>query len=146
MNKNISIFKKISIFKDYKKTIKPLAFELEQKFGARIDNAYRIYNVINIPPDVIEEPYNLRKTDIDKIAENFIKEYSFEVSKFLDSKGLKELYTFYEINKVDKYSYLVIFGFSLFKSNKYYDNVRYKLIPASIIILSIISLLFYFLV
>lgn len=132
MNRNISIFKKISIFGDYKKIVNALKFELEQKFGARIDKAYRIYNVINVPPDIIEEPYNLRKSDIDKISENFIKEYSSAISKFLDSKGLQELYTFYEISKVDKYSYLVVFGFSLFKSNKYYDNIRLRILPITI--------------
>ena len=143
MNKNISIFKKIKIFRDYKKLLKPLKFELEQKFGARIDKAYRIYNVVNIPPDVIEEPYNLRKSDIDKIAENFIKEYSIEISKFLDSKDMKELYTFYEISKVDKYSYLVVFGYSLFRSNKYYDNIRYKVAPIITALLIGLSLILF---
>ena len=54
------------------------------------------------------------------------------------------MYDFYEIQKVDKYSYLVVLGFSLpndtFRSNKYYDNIRYRLIPTASI-LSIILLL-----
>lgn len=144
MNKNISIFKKMRIFSGYKKTVKSLKFELQQKFGARIDNAYRIYNVLNIPTDIIGEPYNLRKSDIDKISENFIKDYSIEISKFLDSKGLKELYTFYDISKVDKYSYLVVFGFSLFKSNKYYNNIRYKIIPTIILAATALFILLFY--
>jgi hypothetical protein len=144
MNKKISLYKKIGIFRGYKKTLRTIKTELEQVFGARIDNAWRIYNVINIPEDVIGEPYNLRKSDIDLIAENSIKDYTSEISKFLNSKGLQELYTFYEVKKVDKYSYLVVLGFSLFKSNEYYDTIRYRVIP-SISIASFILLLILFL-
>jgi len=135
--KRISLFKKISVFREYKKSLKSIKTELEQTFGARIDNAWRIYNVINIPNEVIGEPYNLRKADIDKIAESSVKEYTTELSKFLNSKGLQELYDFYEVKKVDKYSYLVIIGFSLFKSNEYYDTIRYRILP----IISVISLI-----
>ena len=31
--------------------------------------------------------------------------------------------------KVDKYSYLIVIGFSLFKSNKFYNNLYYKFLP-----------------
>ncbi|HOB26026.1 MAG TPA: hypothetical protein PKG93_02640 [Bacilli bacterium] len=143
MNKNISIFKKIKMFRTFKKIINENKTELEQKFAMRADNAKRLYTVLNIPEEVIGEPYNLRKTDIDKIAENFIKEYSFELGKYLDSKGLQELYEYYEIKKVEKYSYLVVLGFSLFKSNKYYNNIYYKIIPAISIVAIILSLIFF---
>jgi hypothetical protein len=142
--KRISLFKKISVFREYKKSLKSIKTELEQTFGARIDNAWRIYNVINIPNEVIGEPYNLRKADIDKIAESSVKEYTTELSKFLNSKGLQELYDFYEVKKVDKYSYLVVIGFSLFKSNEYYDIIRYRILP-TISVISLILLLILFL-
>ncbi len=141
MNKNISIFKKIKVFKTFNKTVKENELELDQKFNIRVDNAKRLYTVLNIPEEIIGEPYNLRKADIDKISEKFIKEYSTEVSKFLDSKGLQETYEYYEVSKVDKYSYLIVIGFSLFKSNKYYNNIYYKILPASILII-ILSLIF----
>jgi hypothetical protein len=141
MANRISFFKKIKIFREFKKVLKLNKIELEQVFGARIDNAYRIYNVINIPAEMIGEPYNLRRSDIDKLAEASIKEYTIKISEYLDSKGLKEMYDFYELKKVDKYSYLVVLGFSLpkdtFRSNKYYDNLKYRVIP----IVSIISLI-----
>jgi hypothetical protein len=141
MANKISLYKKIKIFGEFKKVIKLNKTELEQVFGARIDKAYRIYNVLNVPTDVIGEPYNLRKTDIDKIAETSIREYSNKLSEYLDSKGLKEMYDFYEVKKVDKYSYLVVLGFSIpndtFRSNKYYDNLRYRVIP----VVSVISLI-----
>jgi hypothetical protein len=142
MNKNISLSKKIKIFRIFKKAIKLNSNELEQKFNLRIDKAQRLYTVINIPQDIIGEPYNLRKGDIDKISEKFIKEYSSEVSKYLDSKGIQEMYEFYKIEKVDKYSYLIVLGFSLFKSNKYYNNIYFKIIPAISIVI-ILSLIFF---
>ena len=40
----------------------------------RIDNADRLYTVLNIPTNLVEEPYNLRKDDIDKIAQNYIRD------------------------------------------------------------------------
>jgi hypothetical protein len=141
MANKISFFKKIKIFREFRKVLKLNKTELEQVFGARIDNAYRIYNVLNIPAEMIGEPYNLRKSDIDKLAETSIKEYTIKISDYLDSKGLKEMYDFYEVKKVDKYSYLVVLGFSLpndtFRSNKYYDNLRYRVIP----VVSVISLI-----
>jgi hypothetical protein len=141
MANKISFFKKIKIFREFRKVLKLNKTELEQVFGARIDNAYRIYNVLNIPAEMIGEPYNLRKSDIDKLAETSIKEYTIKISDYLDSKGLKEMYDFYEVKKVDKYSYLVVLGFSLpndtFRSNKYYDNLRYRVIP----VVSVVSLI-----
>ena len=141
MNKDISIFKKIKIFKSFKKALKLNRTELEQRFNIRIDNANRLYTVLNVPEEVIGEPYNIRKSDIDKIAENFIKEYSTEVAKFLDSKGLQELYEFYKVDKVGKYSYLIVIGFSLFRSNEYYNYIYYKIIP-SVVISIILALIF----
>lgn len=141
--KNISIFKKIKLFQQFRKTLKENSFELSQKFNIRIDSAKRLYTVINIPPETVGEAYSLRKSDIDKISENFIREYSSELSKYLDSKNLNEMYDFYEMKKVDKYSYLLVFGFSLFKSNKYYNTLYWAVIPG--ITLSIITLLLIFL-
>ena len=142
MKKNISIFKKIKIFKIFKNTIKENSIELEQRFNIRIDNAKRLYTVVNIPQEVVGEPYNLRKADIDKISEKFIKEFSTEISKYLDAKGLKELYEFYKLEKVDKYSYLIVFGFSLFKSDKFYNDIYFKLLPSILGLITILYLIF----
>jgi hypothetical protein len=146
MANKISFLKKLRIFRDFKKVLKLNKTELQEVFGARIDNAYRIYNVINIPVEEIGEPYNLRKSDIDLIAEKSVRDYSSNISKYLDTKGLQEMYDFYEIKKVDKYSYLIVIGFSLpndpFRSNKYYDNLRYRVIPVVSVISLILLLIF----
>jgi hypothetical protein len=138
----ISIIKKVKIFNSFKKSINENKFELEQKFNMRIDKANRLYTVLNIPQDMIGEPYNLKKSDIDILSEKFVKEFISSLSIFLDSKNMRELYKVYEVKKVDKFSYLIVIGFSLFQSNKYYDNIYYKVIPTLTIISIIISLIF----
>ena len=102
MKRKISLYKKLKLFREFKKILKLNENEINQIFGSRVDNAYRIYNVLNVPEEMIGEPYNLRKSDIDRFAETMIKEYSSKISEYLDSKGLKEMYDFYEIKKVDK--------------------------------------------
>ena len=73
MNKNVSIFKKIRLFSFYKKVIKDNSAELERNFGIRIDKAQRLYTVLNIPEEIIGESFSLKKSDIDRISESYIK-------------------------------------------------------------------------
>ena len=82
MNKKVSLLKKIKIFKEYKKIVQSIKTELESSFGVRIDKAWRMYSVINIPIEDVGEPYNLKRSDIDKIAESSIKGFSSELSIF----------------------------------------------------------------
>lgn len=135
--KNLSIFKKISLYFSYRKTIKEIERDLKRQFNARVDRVGRVYTVLNIPESLIEEPYNLRKNDIDNIAQSYIKEFSSQLSQFLNSKGLFELYDFYDIEKVDKYSYLIVFGFSLFNTQKVAKSILLKWIPTILILLFI---------
>ncbi len=135
------MLKKLRLFFSWKKTIKKSKNELQQKFNLRIDNASRLYTVINIPEELVGEAYSLKKSDIDRISETYLREYNFELAKFLNQKNLQELYEVYEIKKVDKYSYLMVYGFSLFKSTKYYNWLYYGLIPFSVVSLIITILL-----
>ena len=140
----ISYLRKLRLFRDYRKTLNVASRELEANYGMRVDKAHRIYTVLNIPEELIGEAYNLKKSDIDRISENYIREYIAEISKVLNDKGLAELYSIYEVKKVDKYSYLIVMGFSLFKSNEYYDRLYLRVLPAvsiSIILGIIIFLL-----
>lgn len=127
------MFKKLKLFFSWRKTINSLKIELEQKFNARIDSASRIYTVVNVPENLVGEAYALKKSDIDKISENFIRQYYVELGSTLNSKGLQELFDVYEIKKVDKYSYLLIVGFKLFNSVKYYNLLYYIMLPLVII-------------
>lgn len=144
MNKKLGFIKKIRLFSSYKKSVKSIKNILDQNFNIRIDSAYRMYTVLNVPEEIIGEAFSIKKTDIDRISENYIKEYSSELSKFLNKNGLSELFEFYEIKKVDKYSYLIVIGFSLFKSNEYYNKLYWRYIPI-ISVLTLSTLLFFLL-
>lgn len=139
--KKVSLLKKIKLLRFYNKTISDNKIELQNKFNLRIDRAGRLYTVLNIPEELIGEAYSLKKSDIDRISENFIRGYGEELATFLNTKGLSELYKYYEIKKVDKYAYLLVFGFSLLKSDKFYNNIYYKVIPSSVILTIILLLI-----
>lgn len=141
--KKVSLYKKIKLFNSFKKIVNENNSELKNKFNIRIDKAYRLYTVLNIPEELIGDAYSLKKTDIDRISENFISAYGTELSEYLIKKGLNELFEYYEIKKVDKYSYLLVYGFSLFKSHKYYNNLYWKIIPTSTILSIILFLLIF---
>ena len=127
------LFKKIKLLFTYISKVKSIQFDLEEQFGARIDNIYRIYTVFNIPQNLFEEPYNLRKSDIDTIAKNYIVDFRRSFSDFLVKRGMMELFDVYEIRKVDKFSYLIVFGFSLINTKKL-ANAFLLMIPLSVII------------
>lgn len=139
MKNKLSLRKKLKLFREFKRTLQLNTVEIERSFEARIDKAYRIYKVINIPVESIGEPYNLRKSDIDKIAENYIKEYTVAIATYLDAKGLKEMYNFYDIKKVDKYSYLLVIGFGIkddtFRSDRYFTILRYVTVSSILLVL-----------
>lgn len=142
--KNYGMFKKLKVFLNYRRTIKNIEENLGRELNARVDNAYRIYTVVNVPVEVFEEPYNFRKSDIDKISEKYIKEYFSKLSDLLNKNGLIEMYNVYDIEKVDKYSYLTIVGFSLFRTDKLFTKILLRWIPISLL-LSIIGSTIYFL-
>lgn len=139
----MNIFKKIKIYRQYRKSISKIERDLSTQYGIRVDNVGRLYTVLNIPEEIFEEPYNIRKSDIDAIAQNYIKEYSTNLSNFLNSKDLMELYDFYSIQKVEKYSYLLVLGFSLMNTEKFFNRLYFRFIPISslIIILLIVFLM-----
>lgn len=117
------MFKSLFLFNFYRKKINKLSSELRVKYNIRIDNIFRLYTVLNIPEDVVEVPYNLRKSDIDNISRTFISDYNISLSQFLNSNGLTELYKVYDMKKVDKYSYLLIYGYSLFNTKKVFTRL-----------------------
>ena len=138
---DVSFIKKLKLIGTFGKVLRKNKVELRSKFFIRIDNARRLYTVVNIPEELIGEAYSLKKSDIDRISQTYIQEYTKDLAKFLNEKGFSELYEVYEIKKVDKYSYLVIIGFSGFKSTIFFNWFYYAIIPVSILFGIIISLL-----
>lgn len=142
--KNIGFFKKLKLFREFRKVINDNKNYLDVNFGIRVDRAYRLYTILNIPEELFGEAFSLRKSDIDRISEPYIREYTNKLGVFLNSKGLNEMFDFYELSKVDKFSWKIVIGFKLFRSNDFYDKIYYRLLPISLFIISIISLLFIF--
>ena len=118
--------KKISLYFEYRRSLGKIKKQLMSRYSARVDRVGRIYTVIN-----------MRKSDIDSVAQNFVREYTSALSNFLNSNGLLELYDFYDIEKVEKYSYLIVFGFSIFNTQKVAKNLLFWGLP----ILTITTLL-----
>ena len=136
----MGIFKDLKLFFGYKKIIKKNKVNLEGNFNIRVDNADRLYTVLNIPTNLVEEPYNLRKADVDIIAQNYIRDYISDLSNYLNSIGIAELYDFYEpIKKVDKYSYLIVIGYKQLDSVEI-NKILYRIIIPTLIVVGLISL------
>jgi len=136
-----SIFKQIYLFFVFRKKLHKIETDLKIQYNIRLDNIFRFYTVLNIPQEVIEEPYNFRKSDIDSISRNFIREYISQLSQYLNSKGLAELFELYDMEKVDKYSYLLVFGYSLINTKRLANNFMFIWLP--FIILTLIGLTIY---
>lgn len=115
---NIGLYKKIMFLFSYMKTLYKKSDILKSKYGLRIDRIYRVYTVINVPNELIPEAYDLKKSDIDRISQTYISNYVSNVGNTLDDIGLRELYSVYDIKKVDKYSYLLIIGYKFLKLRK----------------------------
>lgn len=128
-----NVFKNIKLFNFYKKRIKTVQDNLKLKYNVRIDKADRMYTVLNIPENLIGEAYSLKRSDIERISQTYLKDYVTELGTYLDSIELKELHKTYTVEKVGKYSFLLVFGFSLFKSQKYYNFMYYVFTPLVIL-------------
>ena len=137
---NTNIFKKIYLFFIFRRNLLKAETDLKIQFNIRVDNIFRFYTVLNVPSEVVEEPYNLRKSDIDSISRNYVKEFNSQLSQFLNSRGLYELYDLYDMEKVDKYSYLLVFGYSLFNTKRLANSLIYFWTPIVSILLLILTI------
>lgn len=135
-----NIFKKIYLFFIFRRNLLKAKTDLKIQFNIRVDNIFRFYTVLNVPDEVVEEPYNLRKSDVDTISRNYVREFNSQLSQFLNSRGLTELYDLYDMEKVDKYSYLLVFGFSLFNTKRLANSLIYFWTPIVSILLLILTI------
>lgn len=133
---NINIFKKIYLFFIYRRNLLKIETDLKVQFNIRIDRIFRFYTVLNIPEEIFEEPYNIRKADIDLLSGNYLREFNNKLTIFLSDRGMTELYKLYDLEKVDKFSYLLVFGFSLLNTKRLANNLIFIVTP--ILIFSII--------
>lgn len=139
-----NIFKKIYLFFIFRRNLLKAETDLKIQFNIRVDKIFRFYTVLNVPSEVVEEPYNLRKSDVDTISKNYVREFNSQLSQFLNSRGLTELYDLYDMEKVDKYSYLLVFGYSLFNTKRLANSLIYFWTPLVSILLLILTIYFIF--
>lgn len=137
-----NFFRRIILFFVYRNKILNIETDLKIQYNIRIDSIYRLYTVLNIPEQFFEEPYNFRKSDINTMSKTYIQEYTGQLSQFLNANGLTELYMLYDLEKVDKYSYLLVFGYSLLNTKRIANRLIYFWTPIilTLIILSLVTL------
>jgi hypothetical protein len=159
---NISFFKKLKFFLFYRKTLNSVRTELEKNFNIRIDEAYRMYTVVNVNNDnsIFQDygiselreynknydllPSQVEQQFLDEMYRKTMKDFSNTIAEYLNSKGLSELYIFYQIDKINKFSYLVVLGFPFFKTDLYVKYFYYTI--RGIFIIGAILMLFKFLI
>jgi len=109
----VSLFKKIKLYRQYVKTLKKNKEKLmSSKLNLRIDRVHRLYTVINMPEDV--------KTYGTNLTEKYIKEYVQKVDPIFSEMGLGELIGILKMDKIDETNYLIVFGFSLMDTPKFW--------------------------
>ncbi len=113
----VSLFRKIKLYRQYSQIISSNKVALGEA-NFRIDMVDRLYTVVNVPEELFEGIYDTRKSDIARISQSYIAEYLKNTRRMLDGIGLGELYKTYETRKVDKYSFLIVIGFSLLDTRK----------------------------
>lgn len=133
---------KYKFYKEYRKNLLSNKEELASEFGIRIDFVNRFYTVLNIPKELIEEPYDLRKADIDALAGRYIKEYATLLGQYLSTKNMNELWKVYKTEKVGKFSYLIVFGYSQFDTAQVAKNIYYRIIPITLGVTALSWILF----
>ena len=141
----MGFFNNLKLYFFYKKTIRKNRDFLLSGFNIRIDMVNRMYAVLKIPEEVLNEPYNTRTADIEMVTSTYIKSYVTKLSAYLNSLGLSELYDFYgeKIKKFDKSTYLVVIGFKPINSVRMNNMFWYGIFPI-LVILFIIGLVIFF--
>jgi hypothetical protein len=111
----IPFWKKVKLFYSYRKSTKQSAFLLQNEANLRIDRVGRLYTVLALNAEDIQN-YGPKLSS--QIVQKYINDYILKVDKIFFQLGLNELVGLMEIKKIDELNYLVVFGYSLFNSAK----------------------------
>lgn len=139
----ISAWRKFKLYLQYRRNLVSNKSLLENS-GLRIDRVKRIYTVVNVPENLFDDVYGMKTSDINRVSQSYITDKVREISKILNGIQLTELYKLYETKKVDRYSYLLVIGFSLFDTKKIADFLWYRIFPITLIVSTIALLTLYF--
>ncbi len=116
--KNINLLKRISLFLQYKKLLKENKdIILNGDSGLRIDRAYRMYTVLNIPNSTLN--YG------DVATKEYVDDYLSKIGLFLNKLNFTELIAIYGESKfIDRNNYLIVLGFSGLNTTKIFNRLR----------------------
>lgn len=129
--KKIPLFKKLKLYNQYRKIIRDNREILSgPTLNLRVDRVYRLYTVINMPDDV--------KTYGKSLTEKYLKEYISSVDSKFNEIGLGELVGIIDMNKIDETNYLVVFGFSLMDTAKFWTRLSLILVLGILITFGVI--------
>ena len=128
----VSYLKKIRLMRSYLKTIRNNRLELSE-LNLRVDNAGRIYTVLKLPEE--SEVYGV------DIAKEKITEFINKVDNLLLKLNLKEMVGIRDIKTLEDNNYLLVFGFSLINTPKFFTNL---IIYSGITLIALITLLIIF--
>ena len=113
------MFKNFKLYLAYRKVLKENSKELLDIFKLQIDAVDRLYTVINLDPKLVEKYYT------EDLSGPTIREFLGKVDRYMTAKGLMELVGIRKITKVDDFNYLVVLGFTLFDTSKFYKRLIY---------------------
>jgi hypothetical protein len=131
------MFKKIKLYKIYKRFIRDNETFLEKNLKLRRDYTNFLYTVVNIDPETVNKYY----TENEKVSKPIINEYIKKVDTFFSKNNMSELVAIRTVKRIDDFNWKVEFGYSLFNSKK---RANRQLIVSIISILTIISYILIF--
>jgi len=135
----MNIFKKLNLYFKYRSSVLKNKKDLFIKFNIKVDMVNRMYTVVNIPD--VGEPYNMRRSDLEKISEEHMKGYFQKLSEYFNSIGLSEIYDIDRpIERLDKMSYLVVIGYKFINLSKMHFWALTALITSLTLVTIIYSL------
>jgi len=129
----ISLYKKLKLYNQYIKIINENRDKLTSpSLNLRIDRAHRLYTVINMNDDV--------KTYGTSLSEKYIKDYISNVDTVFNKIGLGELVGILDGKTLDETNYLVVFGFSLMNTAKFWTRIS---VISVLLILTILGIIIF---
>ncbi len=125
MSKNLNIFKRIKLYRNYRRILRNNEEVLKsKKYNLRVDYVGRLYTVVNLPTDVQKDI----KTYGTKLAEKYIGEYVSEVDKLFASIGISEYVGILDVKQETELDYVIVFGFKFIDTAKFANRLLMTMI------------------
>ena len=125
------MFKKYKLMFSYMKTIKEVLPKINEYFKIneqmypfsftelKLDNIYRIYTVVNFPPNTVKTTQTYGHLYLDNETNKFLKVLNNELKKY----GLFELIGLVKADRIGENNVLIIIEYRLLNIGKIYRNL-----------------------